>query len=74
MRWVFRKYLPFPGTSLLGASKIRGGVQFRIRVVETDFLFDDTLVKGEMEPEHNGTYMEWKTEYDITYFKVLLNW
>ena len=64
----------YPGEYLLGASKIRGDVVFRIRIIETDLFFDDLLVEGEVEPEHNGRYMEWTDTLDVTYFRVLLNW
>lgn len=47
---------------------------FRIRIIETDLFFDDLLVEGEVEPEHNGRYMEWTDTLDVTYFRVLLNW
>ena len=54
--WEKRKW-DYPGEYLLGASKIRGGVVFYIKVIETDLFFDDLLVEGEVEPEHNGRYM-----------------
>ena len=48
--------------------------QFRIRVVETDWLADDLIAKADVEPEHNGSHIIWENEYGVNYFKVLLNW